>query len=169
MMLIYHPVHDINHCIYRILRFLEVSEHSEFTWEQIRLFDFYSLFPHLLKKIKPFPQKLRAHKKSVSQISNVYESMPNEKRVFHELMPIQNTAIHNLVAKNLINAELFFNKTVSRTTEDLPSKLLEVISSDPITQEEWYQFLVNKLPITIFTGKKGLKYRSDLMEYRYDE
>ena len=94
--------------------------------------------------------------------------MSNEKRVFHEVMPIQNTAIHNLVAKNLIDAELFVKHVVSRTVESLPDRLLEVLSGDPITKEEWYQFLINQLPHTEFVGRKGLKYRSDLMEYRYD-
>lgn len=167
-MLIYHPVHDINHCIYRILRFLEVSDHSSFGLEQLRLLDFYSLFPHLLKSIKPFPRGLGAYKKIISCISDAYESMPNDKRVFHEMMPIQNTALHNLIARDMIDSERYAEQIIARSEIKLPEKLIEKIKSDPIIKEEWYLFLVNELPLVSFDGKKGLKSRSDLLEYRYD-
>lgn len=167
-MLIYHPVHDINHCVYRLLRFLEVSSHEKFNWDQLRLLDFYSLFPHLIKNIKPFPRELGAYKKVLSRIPEAYESISNEKRIFHEMMPIQNTALNNLIAKNLIDAESFQDGVVARTGETVPGNLSTVIGGDTVVQEEWYQFLVNELPLFSFDGKQGLKSRSDLMEYRYD-
>lgn len=167
-MLIYHPIHDINHCIYRVLRFLEVSEHASFSWEQLRLLDFYSLFPHLLKNIAPFPQNLRAYKKIVARIPDAYEAMTNDKRIFHEMMPIQNTAIHNLIARDLIDSEHYADHIVSRTDIQLPELLSEKIKIDPIGSEDWYLFLVNELPLVDFDGKKGLKSRTDLMEFRYD-
>ena len=167
-MLIYHPIHDINHCIYRILRFLEVSEHSSFRWEQLRLLDFYSLFPHLLKSIRPFPRELGAYKKIISRIPDAYESIPNDKRVFHEMMPIQNTALHNLIAKDIIDSEHYAKQKIARTEIQLPVRLIEKIDNDPFVKEDWYLFLVNELPLVNFEGKKGLKSRSDLMEHRYD-
>lgn len=167
-MLIYHPVHDINHCIYRILRFLEVSEHSSFGWDQLRLLDFYSLFPHLLKSITPFPRELGAYKKIISRIPDAYEAMPNDKRVFHEMMPIQNTAIHNLIARDMIDSQSYAEQIISRSDVRLPDGLVERIKNDPYVNEEWYLFLVNELPLVNFDGKKGLKSRSELMEYRYD-
>ena len=167
-MLIYHPVYDINHCIYRILRFLEVSDRPSFGWEQLRLLDFYSLFPHLLKSIVPFPRELRVYKKIISRIPDAYESMPNDKRVFHEMMPIQNTAIHNLIARDLIKSERYAEQIITRSEILLPGRLIEKINDDPFIKEEWYLFLVNELHSINFDGKKGLKSRSDLMEYRYD-
>lgn len=167
-MLIYHPVHDINHCIYRMLRFLEVSSHSSLGWEQLRLLDFYSLFPHLLKNITPFPRELGAYKKIISRIPDAYESIPNDKRVFHEMMPIQNTALHNLIARDMIDSERYTEQIIERSENQLPDKLIEKISNDPFVNEEWYLFLVNELPLVNFDGKTGLKSRSDLMEYRYD-
>lgn len=167
-MLIYHPIHDINHCIYRILRLLEVSEHTSFTWEHLRLLDFYSLFPHLLKKIKPFPQNLRAYKKIVARIPDAYEAMTNDKRIFHEMMPIQNTAIHNLIARDLIDSEHYLDHIVSRTRAPLPENLSEKIHLDPIVSADWFLFLVNELSLVNFGGNKGLKFRTDLMEFRYD-
>lgn len=167
-MLIYHPIYDINHCVYRVLRIFEVAKNPVFRLNQIRLLDFYSLFPHLLKKITPFPRELGAYKKIISRIPDAYESMPNEKRIFHEMLPIQNTAIQNLVAKNLIDAELFRKKVVSRTIQQIPEEIGSIIKSDSVTKEEWYDFLVNQLPLLEFDGKKGIKSRTDLLEFRYD-
>jgi ABC-3C biological conflict system middle component len=167
-MLIYHPIHDINHCIYRVLRFLEISDHASFSWERLRLLDFYSLFPHLLKGIAPFPQNLRAYKKIVARIPDTYEVMTNDKRIFYEMMPIQNTAIHNLIARDLINSEHYADHIVSRAETKLPELLSKKIKLDPIGSEDWYLFLVNELPLIDFDGKKGLKSRTDLMEFRYD-
>jgi hypothetical protein len=94
--------------------------------------------------------------------------MPNDKRVFHEMMPIQHTAIHNLIAKNLVASEKFIEGVIARTEEPLPEKLAAVLHQDSVIKEEWYIFLVNELPMINFGGKKGLKWRSNLMEYRYD-
>jgi hypothetical protein len=130
--------------------------------------DFYSLFPHLLKSIAPFPQNLRAYKNIVGRIPDAYEAMTNDKRIFHEMMPIQNTAIHNLIARDLINSEHYADHIVSRTETQLRELLSEKIKLDPIGSEDWYLFLVNELPLVDFNGKKGLKSRTDMMEYRYD-
>lgn len=168
IVLIYHPIHDVNHATYRLLRILEASEHSSFSWEQIRLFDFYSLFPQSLKDIKPFPRELSAYKKIVQRIPDAYEAMPNENRIMFQLMPIQNTAIHNLLAKELLSETDYQKGLISRSGKPLPSGLLETIKSDPATQEDWFRFIVDELPTISFEGKRGLKFRSDLLEYRYD-
>ena len=167
-MLIYHPVYDINHCIYRLLRFLETSSSSQVQWDQLQLFDFYSIFPHLLKKVKPFPRELMAYKKLIMNIPDAYESIPNDKRILHEIMPIQNTAINNLIAKNLINSDDFSKNLVSRSEEPLPRNIVALLKKDSLVQKEWYTLLVNELPLIDFDGRKGLKSRSSLMEYRYD-
>ena len=167
-MLIYHPVYDINHCIYRFLRILETSRHSSFAWDLFRLLDFYSVFPHLLKNIKPFPRELSAYKKVLNRIDAPYESMPNHQRVFHEILNIQNTAVHNLIAKNLITADAFCKQVVQRSEENLPANLKANLDTDPVITEGWYRFLVDELPTIPLKEKMGLKQRSQLLEYRYD-
>jgi len=64
-MLIYHPVHDINHSLFRTLMILEVSKAEEIGLELFRLIDFYTIFPHLIKEIKPFPNELKDYKKEL--------------------------------------------------------------------------------------------------------
>lgn len=167
-MIIYHPVYDVNHCLYRILLALETSVHEEFDWTLFKLMDFYVLFPHLLKEIKPFPHSLRAFKKIIKIIPDSYEALPNTKRILFELESIQNTAIQNLMAKGLISVSKFDEQIVSRTSELLPDDLQKQLNSDERVNKEWYRLIVNELPLSDFDGKNGLKARSKLMEYKYD-
>ncbi len=62
-MLIYHPIHDVNHCVYRLLLILESTQHPSIDTDLYRIIDFYTTFPSLLKNIKPFPAELSAFKR----------------------------------------------------------------------------------------------------------
>lgn len=151
-----------------MLLITEASPNEEFGWDVFRLTDFYILFPAMLKTISPFPAELRPFKKILNDIPDAYELMPNSKRVLFELEEIQLTAMQNLVAKGLIDSERFKGGVVSRTDLKIPNKIASAIESDQKTTQEWFRFAVKELPLVEFFGKKGLKARSQLMEYRYD-
>jgi len=102
-MLIYHPVYDVNHCLYRMLLILENSTQDDFDWDTLKLLDFYTLFPQLLKNIKPMPVSLRAFSKVIKQIPDAYEALPNAKRILFDLGNLQNTAMMNLLAKEFVD------------------------------------------------------------------
>lgn len=167
-MLIYHPAYDINHCIYRMLLILEKSNVDSFEWDLFRIVDYYVLFPHLLKRIEPFPASLRAYQKFFKELPETYEVIQNDKRIFFELETIQNTSIQNLMAKDLICPEKFKDRLVTRSDNKIPERILKAISIDNTASQEWFHCVVNELPLVDFYGRKGLKARSQLMEYRYD-
>jgi len=167
-MLIYHPVYDVNHCLYRFLLILENSIHKEFDWDTLKLLDFYLLFPHMLKGIKPMPASLRSFSTIIKQIPDAYEAIPNAKRVLFDLGNLQTTAMMNLMAKELVDTELFHRKIIKRSAKELPKKLEGGITESPIVAEEWFRFIANELPLTFFGGQNGLKKRSGLLEFRYD-
>lgn len=167
-MLIYHPIHDVNHCVYRILLILESSQHSVFDLDLFRLIDFYLIFPHLLKEIKPFPSSLASFKKVIKCIPEPYELISNVKRTKYDLEAIQTTAIQNLMAKNIVAIDAYKRKSLMRTEAPLPDSIYEKIMGSDIVKEEWFRMLVNEFPTVIFLGKTGLKARSGLMEFRYD-
>ena len=129
---------------------------------------FYVLFPHFMKHIKPLPAELRSFKKIIQRIPEPYESIKNVKRILYELESIQTVAIQNLLAKNLIDIESFKHKKLMRTKTELPAKIKQNMKSSNIFNEEWFRLLINEIPLLNFLGKKGLKSRAGLMEYRYD-
>jgi len=167
-MLIYHPIHDVNHCVYRILLILEKSVHKQIDLELYRLQDFYFLFPHLLKNITPFPGELTAYKKIIKRIPEPYELIKNTKRIMHDLESLQTVALHNLLAKNLLDIDTFKNKKLRRSDVPLPSSLLLKMSEDTVVEEAWFKMIINDFPNLYLGGRHGLKKRTGLMEYRYD-
>lgn len=122
-MLIYHPANDINHCLYRMLLILETTTARELNWNLFKLMDFYILFPHLLKSIAPLPLSLKSYKESLREIPSPFEALPNSKRVLFDLEGIQNTSILNLLAKDLVDLELFRENLVKRTQKEIPLNL----------------------------------------------
>lgn len=167
-MLIYHPAQDANHCVFRTLLLLEHTIHNDIELELYRLLDFYILFPHLLKNIKPLPKELRAYKRLLEDMPDPFESLLNTKRIMNELESLQTAALHNLLAKSIIDINSFKSKRLKRTNEPIPSELSFALNDSEIAQKEWFRMVVNELPMVDFRGKKGLKKRTGLMEFRYD-
>jgi hypothetical protein len=167
-MLIYHPAQDVNHCIFRTLLLLEHTVHNDIEIELYRLLDFYILFPHFLRYIIPLPNELRNYKRVLADIPDPFESMRNSKRIMYELESLQTVAIHNLLAKKLIDIDSFNSKRLRRTEEAIPLELNSTIQASKVAQKEWFRMVVNELPMIDFGGKSGLKKRTGLMEFRYD-
>ncbi|EJD6044302.1 hypothetical protein M0J40_RS16860 [Providencia rettgeri] len=168
-MLIYHPVFDANHCVFRTLILLQEQNYCEVDIELFRLMDFYLLFPSLLKSIKPFPNQLRKYKKSVNLINEPYENIINPNRIFLELRRIQSIAFHHLLSKQLIDMKSFENGKIKRTNICLPDSLLASMNQVEYKKTEWFTLISSELIKIEFYGASGLKKRTGLMEYRYDE
>lgn len=167
-MLIYHPAYDVNHCVYRIISLLEKSAHEEFDIELARLLDFYILFPHLLKSIKPLPAGLAAYRQILKRIPDAYESIPNPKRILFDLEQFQNAAFQSLMAKGLVDIDSFRKGVLRRTDTSIPEELEASMLEDEMIDSDWFTVISDELPSVQFLGRKGLKSRSSLMEFRYD-
>lgn len=167
-MLMYHPAQDANHCVFRTLLILEHTIHNDIELELYRLLDFYIVFPNLLKQINPLPAELRAYKRVLNNISDPFESMRNTKRIMHELESLQTVAVHNLLAKQLIDIDSFRSKRLKRTSQPLPPGLASAINLSKLAKSEWFRMVINELPMLSFNGRSGLKKRTGLMEFRYD-
>jgi len=168
-MLIYHPVYDINHCLFRFLLILEKSNTNVFQWELFRLMDFYLLFPNQIKKINPLPNSLRAYKKIINEIPVDYEVLSNSKRIFFDLQNIQSATVFNLIAKGLLDADSFEQKReLKRTSVKLPNRLQKKIDDSHLQKKPWFDFVTNGLSEIELLGNSGIKSRSGLMEFKYD-
>ncbi len=167
-MLIYHPIYDINHCLFRLLFLAKSSEVESIPWNTLRLMDFYYLFPHMLKKIQPFPRGYSSFSKEIKKIPDAYEAINNSKRVLFELEKIQHAAAQNLIAKGLFDVEDFSKMNIRRTEATIPLAIREAIEAELSQETSWMEFIVKIIPQLQFGGRSGLKFRSQLMEYRYD-
>lgn len=164
----YHPSQDINHCLYRLILILNLSEKDFISVETYRVIDFYTLFPHLLKMIKPLPNELRSYRKLFNSVKDPFEAIKNTKRVMFELENFQSICIQNLIAKGLIDKGYFDNGQLKLNSDKIPEKLIESINNSHLSKESWFKAIINNFPDISFNGKNGLKARTGLMEFRYD-
>ena len=166
-MIVYHPAYDINHCAFRFISILRDVEGNEINWQTLRILDFYFVFPHLLANVR-LPQNIFAGKKALSNIPIPYEALPNPKRLMFELTALHNEVARALIARRLVDKELFLKNVIKLNINHVPTTLVDVLAECPQRKTIWYNLLVNVLALYPVEGKDGLKHRTNLMEYRYD-
>ncbi|TMN71708.1 hypothetical protein CWB85_09785 [Pseudoalteromonas sp. S1727] len=166
-MLLYHPLTDVNHCMYRLLN-LTLHIEGDIQFEKLRVVDFYYLFPHLLNEIKPWPTDIKKFKKFLPSNKKSFEHISNKKKVFFELNSIQKQAIAILVSKDLINIDKIKNGVVSLNKEKLPEAIYNELGKDSFSKSDCFSILTDALINSNWNGKNGLKLKTGLLEYRYD-
>jgi len=166
-MLIYHPIYDEYHCVFRILRLLEVVASKNIEVDRLRVLDFYLLFPSLLPRVK-MPQSARKYRKMVHDTFGPYENIHDPYKVFIQLEPFQQGALCCLVSCGLLDASGLKQGFAKRTPKTLPAPLANSIRRANETDRDLIGLLAGPLFDLDFYGPDGLKARTGLMEYRYD-
>ncbi len=166
-MLLYHPAFDINHCIFRILRLLTKLPTDDHEIERIKILDFYLLFPQEINRMK-FPRALLSFKRQIRKHEQRYEEFNDPHRIFHQLEPLQIIALKCLAAYNLIDAESLSQGKVRRTVTPIPKDLQETIEKANSVDSNIIDLLTRSFNSISLYGDKGLKARTELLEYQYD-
>lgn len=166
-MLTYHPIHDPSHCIFRMLCLLHDMKNEKIAIDLARILDFYVVFPHTLKSLS-LPRDLHEAKRVFKTIKDPYENLPTSSRLMYELSSIQDQALKSLMAKGLLEQSAISSGYISVRKNILPAELNGLIQQSTFRASEWYNALVNVISEIPLKGKSGLKDRSGLLEYRYD-
>lgn len=167
-MILYHPIDDSNHCSYRLIAVLSRLEVA-IPYERWRLLDFYYLFPSFLKDIKPWPSGIARYKAMVKDIREPFEKTPNKKKLFFQMKPSQDRAALGLVSKGIIDADGFSKGLVTLAEGKLPKSFLDVLEEDAFLSSSVFEVLIEGLASTKWEGGSGIKSRTGLLEYKYDE
>lgn len=165
-MILYHPTKDIYHTQYRIISILLFVR--EIPKEKLRLLDFYYNFPHLISEIQPWPSDIKEYKIRKGVIPEPFEKISNKKRVFFQMAEVFDAALGILVAKDIARST-GESRNVLLNKEHVPSQLLHEISEDPFLKTAEFETIVSGLVKTNWSGSQGLKKRSGLLEFKYDE
>lgn len=164
-MLIYHPGYDVNHCSYRILHMVYSVEQNAISHDALKFFDFYYVYPSLLKRLSKLPKPFCYHSKAISQIEDTFEVIPNYTNLFFEMSPLQEQAITSLIQKGLLSLD---GQTVSLNVDLLPQELIDMFNNDSFGSSAVFNILKRCFPKVKLNGPNGFKARSGLMEYRYE-
>jgi len=166
-MLLYHPFFDACHCTFRMLRLLEKIGRIEIEIARLRVWDFYLLFPTALEDAQ-LPRGSAGIRAIVQKTKSRYEILPDARRAFNRLEPIQSAALAHLAATRLIDADALKEGKAVRTDLLVPEELAKLLREKNARNDEILEFLVTRfLDVPIF-GKGGLRMRTDLFDNRYD-
>lgn len=167
-MLIYHPAFDIYNCVFRMLQLMTSMKYSEIEVDRIRIWDFYLTFPNEARKIS-FPQDLAELKKIFkSKQENPYEDLIDPKRIIERMKPYQMSALRSIASYGLIDSKLLSKNIIRRTQKEIPSELISKFSDLSVEKSNIIKLITgfNELPLY---GNMGLKFRTGLIEYKYDQ
>ncbi len=165
--LLYHPFSDSRHCVFRLLRLLEQIGQREVELQRLRIWDFYLLFPHALIEIT-LPHGNHILKKLLRSKRNSYDLMPDAKRAFARLEPVQEAAVRHLAAKELIDPKRLRDEKVARTSAVIPDELASLIRERNTESALLVQFLTTTFFDLELYGAQGVRRRTDLFDHRYD-
>lgn len=166
----YQAAFDPFHAMYRDLRiFHAINPFQCLFVDQVRILDFYVLYPFKISGIRFTPQHRRFRALADDyEHAQPYGSQPDDAQIFARMKPMQLAALETLAEKKIIDAAELKNGKVKRTKISLPPELAERVSianaNEPKLMEA-ISVLASEYP---FLGQNGLKDRTGLLEHRYD-
>ncbi len=167
---VYHPLYDPYYGLYRVLSILS-HINKEIEPETLGILDFYLMFPMFLidfdvKRIKPV--RTAINKIPWDQYDYEYGRLPNPTVLYKKLDLIRNMSIQTLITKGI--AEMTAGEATKLSIEfgNIPEGLNALIAEDIAKKSHLYDAL-RELAVIPLRGKDGLKRRSHLLEYRYDQ
>ncbi|HHW4389910.1 TPA: ABC-three component system middle component 5 [Escherichia coli] len=163
-MIIYHPFKDANHCSYRIISLL-YKNNNKIRDEHLNFMDFYYLFPCQIKNIDGWPRSNSKLARRISTIEDTYETIENPRRSFFELNIIRRNTLAHLFSKGILS---LIDEYIHLNIERIPTSLINTLEADTFRATFEFTTIANEIPKLAIKGKKGLKAKTNLMEYRYD-
>lgn len=171
----YTAAFDPFHAIYRMLQILKHFEGDDIVdVDRLRIIDFYLLFPYKVHNIRlkktetEFRQSRNEHIKEKK--ANPYNAVTHDCQFFERLRPYQMIALSHLASYGLIDPELLLQQRVKVLDAEKMQQVMEKLENKVLTENDrnvisWLCLCFRTTPLN---GVYGLKYRTQLLESKYD-
>lgn len=167
-MIVYHAAFDLYNCIFRILLILSRIKEEEVEMEKLLIWDYYVTFPNRVSQIS-FPQDLRMqYRRLFPENKNPYDEVLDDVKVFARMRSYQTEALRCLAAYGLIDSERLIASRIKRTVSPLPEQLQKRIDEVPARLRNVITLIESPFTELPLYGAKGFKYRTKLIDYKYD-
>ena len=141
---------------------------NEVELDRLRIWDFYLTFPNEARKIS-YPADLSELKKIFkTKQENPYEDLIDPKRIIERMKPYQVSALRCLASYGLIDSKMLAKNIVKRTDKEIPIEILSKFSELTVEKSNIIKLIVGFRELPLY-GKMGLKYRTGLIEFKYDQ
>lgn len=163
-MLVYHPAFDVYHGLFRALLLLESTPGKSMPTDTLRIIDLYFVFPYLLAELD-FPRGAGAKGRKLAGTRSRFNTLPSPRVFLGQVKGLHMLIAAALAGRSLVSADALEDGIVARTATSIPEGLLGQATAEDI---ELAQYLGTNIATVPLLGKRGLKDRSGLMEFRYD-
>ena len=166
----FQPAFDPFHAVYRFLRLFPIIRRlGGLHRDQVRILDYYVLFPHRLSSVR-FMQQHRRCKSLGKKYSDQkpYGEQPEDRSLFDRMEPMQMAAFQTLATSGLIDPSALLVGRVEVTDLPLPAGLEDRIEAANREDEALMDCLGVLASEYTLAGANGLKDRTGLLEHRYD-
>jgi hypothetical protein len=130
----------------------------------LKIIDFYVVFPKKLSATR-VPNEFRKLKSELKKIDDTYRPCSNPFFMAKKIGGIQEQVLNKLVSNKILN---FDTKSDSYSRGENFSKFAIEGTLSPLLSKEIEKIFLEYLTTYPLMGKDGIKHRTLLMEYRYD-
>ena len=168
-MIVYNQAFDIYHTIFRIGTILRYYKGESVDIERLRIWDFYLAYPREISHIRfgTSPED-RDIKKIFPKKDNPYEKLHNPIKFFSRMKPYQLNAIKTLASYGVINKDYLITNKINFIEKEMLNQFTDknfYFTNRELNIVKIMTSYFNQMPLY---GDKGLKSRTNLLEYRYD-
>jgi hypothetical protein len=141
---------------------------NEVEVDRLRIWDFYLTFPNEARNIS-YPSSL-SELKSIfkKKAPNPYEDLIDAKRIIERMKSYQLSALKCIASYGLIDSKLLAKNIVRRTNKEIPPELSTKFNELTIEKQNIIKLIVGFWELPLY-GKYGLKDRTGLIEFKYDQ
>jgi hypothetical protein len=169
-MILYHPATDFYHCWLRFSSLLSDDFDRPFEYDRLRIIDFFLCFPHEIEKCRIPAEYNTELRRLVRSIPKGYEDRLSVRQAFKQMSSIQRHVAMDMVARGLIEKSSYqAGAIVPSSNQKGRQLLLNVANGFEMRSSNWYKALIDSIGNIHLNGENGLKHRTGLLEFRYDE
>ena len=171
-MIVYQQAFDLYHTMYRMIKLLAHFKYGEFVEiDRLRIWDYYLLYPNKmgLMKLKTTEKDVKTLiKEFIVRERNPYELIINDRKMFEKIKPYQLTAIKCLASHGIINKDYLSLNRITPVDKDIFAKYAEDLQQLSAQEKNTISLLTSHFYQMPLNGDDGLKYKSSLLESKYD-
>ena len=172
-MILYNNAFDLYHTIFRMLHLLsKIEEDKVIEIDRIRIWDYYLLFTNEIFNIKPIRNKKEYNqllKKLNIKKNNPYQQIYDQRKTLEKIKPYQLSALNCLASYNIIDKDSLLREEIKINSSEILKKYVESVGDLSSREKNIVAIMTSFFRNISLQGNDGLKKRTDLIEYKYDE
>lgn len=170
-MLVYNQAFDVYHSVYRIINILSYFEGEDVEIDRLRIWDFYFLFPEKVYNIR-FKREEKDIKNLLPTLvvkkDNPYNQLLDDRKMFEKIRPYQMNALKCLASYGLINSDYVISNRVNSISKDLLENMKSKFLEMSAREKNMMKLMTSHFYLMPMNGVNGLKYKTGLLEFKYD-